>query len=178
MSARDFIHSHAPHPATLPPADLLANCEWGRTRSGGPGGQHRNKVETAVWIRHIPTQLEAQAAERRSAEQNKAVALGRLRRLLAVEVRCPVPLGEIRSELWKGRCSPQGVIVCNSEHDDFAALLAEALDVVCASTWDVKKASLRLCCSQSQLIKLFKDHPPAIVRLNTAREVVGLHPMK
>jgi len=106
-SGREFIHCPAPHPATVPPADLLAQCEWGRTRSGGPGGQHRNKVETAVWIRHVPTQLEAQAAERRSAEQNKAVALGRLRKLLAVEVRCPVPLGEVRSALWKSRCSPQ-----------------------------------------------------------------------
>ena len=36
------------HPAALPFDALLKECEVRRLRRSGPGGQHRNKVETAV----------------------------------------------------------------------------------------------------------------------------------
>lgn len=174
----EFIHAPVPHPACLDPETLLRECTWGRTRSTGPGGQHRNKVESAVWMRHDPTGVEAQASERRSAEENKRVALGRLRRVLAVEVRCPVPIGEVRSDLWRSRCTPAGRLACNPEHADYPAMLAEAMDVIHAAGWDVKRASLRLCCSQSQLVKLVKDFPAAFARMNIARVERGLHALK
>jgi hypothetical protein len=167
----------APHPATVPEADLIAQCDLSKDRAGGPGGQHRNKVETRVTIVHAPSGAEAMAGERRSAVDNRRVALFRLRLLLAVDVRTRVPQGEVRSELWKSRCTAQskGKIACNPEHTDYPAMLAEALDVVWAAGLDVGDAALRLCCSPSQLIKLVKDHPPAFVRLNQAREAAGLH---
>jgi hypothetical protein len=153
-------------------------CEWGRQRTGGPGGQHRNKVESAVWITHISTATEAMASERRSAEDNKRMAISRLRRALATDVRCPVPLGEVRSPLWLSRCTPSGSIACNSEHYDYPSLLAESLDVISAAGWDPKRASLRLCCTQSQLVKFIKEHPAAFVRLNYERVQRNLHPLK
>ena len=54
------------HPARLPIDELLADCEERRLRRGGPGGQHRNKVETAVELTHRPTSVAAEANERRS----------------------------------------------------------------------------------------------------------------
>lgn len=167
-----------PHPATVALEELAAMCSWGRSRASGPGGQHRNKVETAIWMRHDATGIEAQASERRSGEENKRVALGRLRLELALRVRCPVPIGEIRSALWKSRCSGSGIIACNPSHEDFPRLIAEALDVIYAAAWDVKRASLRLCCSQSQLVKLIKDFPAGFARLNQERLAAGLHQFK
>jgi hypothetical protein len=166
------------HPASLPDSDLLRQCDLTKGRAGGPGGQHRNKVETKVTLLHTPTGVQAHASERRSAEQNKSVALFRLRLNLAVQVRYPVPLGDARSDLWKSRCSSEGRISCNPEHHDFPSILAEVLDMIDACHLDTQKAAIRLECSHSQLIKLLKDHPAALENLNRERQNRHLHPLK
>lgn len=165
------------HPAALSDEALLAQCKQGRGRSGGPGGQHRNKVETLVELEHLPTGLEAHAGERRSVSENRQVAIKRLRLMLATEHRCSVPLGEIGSDLWKSRLQGSR-IACNPEHADYPSLLAEAMDVLFAMKLDAAKAAIRLGCTASQLVKLIKDHPPAWVRVNNARRERGEHPLR
>ncbi len=164
------------HPAHLDEDDLLKKCDIGKGRSSGPGGQHRNKVETLVILTHRPTGVQAHAGERRSAEENRRVALFRLRLALAVQVREPVPAGDQRSELWRSR-TREGRIACNPEHRDYPALLAEALDMVEACRGDVKRAAVRLDVTASQLVKLIKDHPAAFARLNDDRRARGEHPL-
>lgn len=61
---------------------LLAECDVEFLKGSGPGGQHRNKTESAVRLMHRPTGIKAQASERRSQGQNLGVALERLRALL------------------------------------------------------------------------------------------------
>lgn len=165
------------HPAALPEEELLAQCEFGKGRGSGPGGQNRNKVETKVILTHRPTGLIGQAGERRSAIENKRVALFRLRLLLATQIRIGVPAGDIRSELWRSRVRG-GRIACNPAHHDYPAMLAEALDVIEASGLDPRKAAIRLECTPSQLIKLVKDHPPAMEWWNARRTERGMHPFR
>lgn len=166
-----------PHPATLDDDALLRVCHVGRGRASGPGGQHRNKVETLVELTHEPTGVHVHAGERRSAQQNKHVATFRLRLALAVRCRAPVPLGEARSELWLSRCPDAGGgrIACNAEHRDYPSLVAEALDVLWACSMETGRCAARLCCTPSQLVKLLQDHPPAIVWVNQQRAERGLH---
>ena len=47
-------------------------------KASGPGGQHKNKRETAVRIRHLASGITALATEHRSQARNKALALRRL----------------------------------------------------------------------------------------------------
>jgi hypothetical protein len=166
-----------PHPATLAVDVLLRDCVMGKSKSGGPGGQNRNKVETTVTLTHMPSGVETHAGERRTSMENKRMALMRLRLALAVQVRCDVMQGDARSALWQSRCKHEKIVVSTS-HEDFPAMLAEALDCVYVCDMDPKVASARLCCSLSQLIKLMKDHPPAFVWVNVMRAAGGMRGLK
>jgi protein subunit release factor A len=51
-------------------------------RSSGPGGQRKNKTETAVRIKHLPSGITVIATEYRSQSQNRELAFERLRERL------------------------------------------------------------------------------------------------
>lgn len=186
----DFVprESDWPHPACLSKDDLLREVTKGQGRTSGPGGQHRNKVQTQVILTHNQTGITAQAGERRSARENAPVAITRLRLALATAHRTPVPLGEIGSRLWFSRVQAprrgpsqaptpsgrfDGRIVCNTSHWDYPALLAEAMDVLASAGWDPRSAAIRLEVSPSQLAKLIQGHTPAWNHLNEQREALG-----
>lgn len=70
---------------------LLAQCEKQTHRGSGPGGQHRNKTDTAVRLVHQPTGVVAEGKDQRSQLSNIRAALGRLREKLAKRAYRPPP---------------------------------------------------------------------------------------
>ena len=50
---------------------LIAQSEVDRYRASGPGGQHRNKTESAVRLRHKPSGTTAIGEDSRSQSENK-----------------------------------------------------------------------------------------------------------
>ncbi|MFO0740792.1 MAG: peptide chain release factor-like protein [Labilithrix sp.] len=60
---------------------------WARSRGSGAGGQHRNKTESAVDLTHVPTGTTVHCESERSLHRNEAIALARMRALLADAAR-------------------------------------------------------------------------------------------
>lgn len=56
-------------------------------KSTGPGGQKKNKTESAVRIKHLPTGIIVTATESRSQYANREKAMERLRERLAARQR-------------------------------------------------------------------------------------------
>ena len=59
--------------------DLLRECEVETFRSSGPGGQHVNKTESAVRLKHVPSGIVVSSQQERSQHRNKALCLQKLR---------------------------------------------------------------------------------------------------
>lgn len=169
------------HPAAVDPVELLKECSIGRDRSRGPGGQHRNKVETAVFVKHNPTGIMAQSTEFRSQIKNKNRAVFRLRLRLALRYRRPVAIpGYQPSELLTERLRQQKKkLAVNPKHADFPAILAEILDLVIGLNGNVSKAGEYLnFLSSSQIIKFLKIEPEAFALLNEVRKQRGKRSLK
>src|SRR5882724_5574924 len=66
----------------LPDSDeeLLRECEVETFRSSGPGGQHVNKTESAVRLRHKPSGVVVTSQQERSQYRNKQLCLEKLRK--------------------------------------------------------------------------------------------------
>ncbi len=164
------------HPACLSDTELLQQCEVQNVRRSGPGGQRRNKVETGVLLIHRPTGVRAEASERRLREENRRLACRRLREQLAVHCRSEQPPAA-PSALWQRRRAGQRIAV-STTHADFAALLAEALDVLDAHAYEIAPAARWLGVTTSQLLKLLARSPLAWQHIQRQRQARGRPPLK
>jgi len=169
------------HPCYWSEAELLAQCRLTFSRASGPGGQNRNKVETSVQIEFLPGEVIASASERRTQNENRKVAIQRLRCKLAVEFRSTdasspnVDTGG--SNIWQVYCR-NGRIDISESNTDWPAILAEIIESLRAEDWNIGKVALRLGTSSSQLVKLLKKHLPAILLLNAERKLRGQRPLE
>jgi len=77
---KDRIHTSTITIAVLDEKDIKTveiskdDIEEQFTRGSGPGGQHRNKVSTAVILKHIPTGIVIKAENGRSQSTNREIA--------------------------------------------------------------------------------------------------------
>ncbi len=156
----------------------MRECEFKTGRVSGPGGQHRNRVETAVFVTHTSTGVDAQGTERRSQVENRHVAIRRLRIRLAILVRTTPSADQHQpSALWQSRRRDRKIQI-NIDHWDYPVVLAEALDLVTASRFDVTAAAATLGVSMSQLTRLIRQDKFAAAQLNAGRKSVGLGPLR
>jgi protein subunit release factor B len=98
-SPSDFPTRKAAHLAAL--RLDAADFEERFARSSGPGGQHVNKVSTAVTLRHVPSGAAVTVQDSRSQSMNRQLAWERL--LDAIERQRREERAAQRSELEKKR---------------------------------------------------------------------------
>lgn len=163
------------HPAQFSESDFSQSCKFETTRRGGPGGQNRNKVETAVIAVYIPTGHRAEANEKRTQGENRVVAIFRLRLVLALEFR--TKWSGSPSDCWRERLIAKKLAVSPS-HVDFPGLLAEAMDALEYFDKDIPATAEKMLVSTSQLIKLLSKHPPAFAKINAERLAMGWKPLR
>lgn len=178
-SSQQFQYVNAPHPARQDSEALLKQCQSKALRRSGPGGQHRNKVETAIQLTHESTGVIAEANEKRAQNENRKQAVFRLRVKLALEVRTQIEcLEELKlSPIWATRIKNKKISV-NPQHADFPELLADALDMLMLKDWEVPTSALELGLSSTQLIKFLNIEPKGLDCLNQQRILLGKRPMR
>jgi hypothetical protein len=138
----------------LTDAELLRECHQELYKASGPGGQHRNKVTTALRLRHEAAGVHAQAEEGRSLQENRLRAVHRLRERIAIEVRAPFDAAKaaLPPEFTK-YVSPEGKLAVNPKNPDYPLIVATALDALARTSGSYAAAAAALGITTSQLTK-------------------------
>ncbi len=139
---------------------LLKECQQERYRASGPGGQRRNKVETAIRLHHRSSGLMAQAEESRYLQENRTRALRRLRERMALELRIPFDLEAPPSvpEILAQR-GPKGRLSVNPRNRGYPIIVATVLDALEAAEGSYAKAARALGLTTSQLLRFLRSDP-------------------
>lgn len=160
---------------------LLAQCAVDTYRASGPGGQHRNKTESAVRLRHKPSGLVAHGDESRSQAENKARALKRLREHLALDLRLEVPADGWAPSVRLARMIAGGTAPLGErtrQTTEYLAAMAELLDVVAAAGAEVAASAARLGITTGALSKLLTHDDRVLRAVNRMRQQRELRPLR
>jgi len=159
--------------------ELLESCEVDRFRASGPGGQKRNKTDSAVRVRHVETGIAGLATESRSQHENRARALSRLRTELALQWResfdilaaPPSNLIALLAGVGPGPRSKAGKV-------DRLLGLARLLDAFVASECSLRDTAERLGCSTAALSRLLVGDARLLRKVNELRAERGLRSLR
>ncbi|NOT01794.1 MAG: peptide chain release factor-like protein [Phycisphaerales bacterium] len=171
-----FVDSAAGRDAILALDDplLLAQCDVHTYRSSGPGGQKKNKTDSAVRLKHRPTDVSAVATESRSQHENRARALRRLRLAIALHVRRPIDVTTYRRGATLAECVRDAHIHVGRKDGRFNPVAAEVLDVLAACGVRVSTAASAMGLTTAGLVAFLQTEPQLWRRVNEMRTAAGL----
>lgn len=150
----------------LPDDSLLRLCRVDRCRGTGPGGQKRNKTESAVCVTHIESGISGAADETRSQHTNKALALQNLRLALALKQREPTP-------------RPWPHDWCPGKRDVlFPQWLARVCDVLAVHEYRVSEAAAFFQVSTGRFVRDLSHLPALWQELNRQRRLRQMSPLR
>ena len=172
----------SPHPSVIDQAKLLEQCELRTQRRSGPGGQHRNKTSSGVFLTHLATGIVGEATERRSQAQNRDVALTRLRYLLATEIRTPSPLdadtvNSDPAESGLRNRFQNSAFRLNDNNHEKPGLLALVLNDLWIAGGQPSLITEIWSVSTSRIVHLIRSHGPSLTWVNRLRAHHNRYPL-
>jgi hypothetical protein len=160
---------------------LIAQCEVDRYRASGPGGQHRNKTESAVRLRHKLLGVSAIGEDSRSQAENKVHAVRRLRSAIALDIREPVGLEHYApsprlASMIAGGTAPLGAKTKLT--GEYWAAIAELLDLLVAGDLEIGTTAQRLGITTGAMSKLLLHDDQVGRAVNDLRRAKGMRPLR
>jgi hypothetical protein len=156
--------------------ELFAQCEFDRYRASGPGGQKRNKTDSAVRLRHRPTGLLVTAADSRSQHDNRARALKRLRAALAYDLRQPTEGEATPTAILQAMTT--GKLAVKERDPNFLPAYAWALDVLSEQQGRLAETAERLGVSTGGLVRFLESSPDGWQAAMRIRSAAGQKPLR
>jgi hypothetical protein len=145
--------------------ELLAVCRTDRFRASGPGGQHRNKTDSAVRVTVKDTEISASCVDHRSQHQNRREAVKRLRFEIALALR-------EEAAPWQGAWK---IGRKDRRYPGFAGALLDALD---ECEYSVGDAGRLLGTSTGRLVRILAGDTRLWALVNQQREKRGLKALR
>ncbi len=158
-------------------ATLLAECDLDTYRASGPGGQKRNKTESAVRLRHRPSGLIVIAEESRSQAENRVRALKRMREALALRLRQPFTQAGISAAV-QACVDKRGRLTVGRRDGRYLPAAASVLDVLVAVKGSVSDTASRLGITTGNLSSFLTADDGLMTEANRIRSGFGLKPLR
>jgi len=160
-------------------AELLNQCDVDTYRASGPGGQKRNKTDSAIRLRHNPTNLMAVANESRSQQDNRRRAIKRLRLTIALQMREPIDLENHQPRPDLADCLREfGKLRVGKRDRRYIFVVAELLDCLEACHGRVSPIAKLLGISTANLVAFFAADDKLWARANQMRLALGQATLK
>lgn len=157
---------------------LMAAAMMDRYRASGPGGQKRNKTESAVRLRHVASGISAHSSDSRSQHENRAKALDRLRENLAFDLRIEVDAGAPGAAAVALATRPGKTTARERLTPGYLIAMAQVLDLLAACEASIGDAARALGVTTGALAKLLTQDERALRRANEMRAKQGLKPLR
>lgn len=160
---------------------LIAQCDVDRYRASGPGGQHRNKTESAVRLRHKLSGLAAIGEDSRSQAENKVHAVRRLRSAIALQLREPITLDGYAPSPRLRALAASGTAPLGAKTrltGEYWAAIAELLDVLVAGNLEIGATAQRLGLTTGALSKLVLHDDLVARTVNDLRRSRNMRPLR
>jgi hypothetical protein len=150
--------------------ELLSCCEVHTYRARGPGGQKRNKTDSAVRLHLAGTDLTVTATESRSQHENRARALRRMRQAVALELRCAVQQEEYRpSDVLRSCLTGRSQLQVGRRDARYHRVVAEVLDVIAGCGASLSQAAGLIGITTANLTTFLRRDPKLLERVNRLR---------
>lgn len=156
-------------------AALVAECDVQNYKASGPGGQHRNKVTSAVRLVHRASGLMTVGTESRSQHENKTRVIKRMRELIALSARAPLPADFTWPETVHIQ---QGRLRVNEKNAAYFHVVGYVLDALTQYEGRLADAAAALGVTSSSLARFAGEHSKVWAELSRIRQQAGLPPLK